>query len=1071
MRGLLHNILSKQIAEQKDTKSPISPQKPRKEGKEKSLSPQEKTSPDDFTGLPPIITFQQKSEIGKYLALNPKVEVEASFGSYERDRFIPGVTVTQFNSVLGYLLSLGDTGIWGASFIIPQTRVTIEESQNGGQWRGKRITDSLGNVIWQEKIRNYQDNIDNHSWGYRISKSTERNTDKGPSNFIPNFRRVKQRVTFMVLPKEHELYGIQFDLTRVRETKQIFDKKNQETKEVTEFKYEVEIERKVVIDVSVFEKAISRMIYVMQKASDQNQLMTRGDVQHVMDEHNRLFAGEMQKSLYQIPVQTMVSNYWNKPTNIKITDLINPENDYFVTLKVDGVRMQILITSDGIFSCSPPRDLWKIGGYVKSLGNQPTLLDAEVYTKTIPGTNIKETTYYVFDVLFVNGRDVRPEKFQKRLDYIKEIVPKIRLYRGEEVVVKQFYHSSLYNDIDRAFSDAIDMEERGINLDGLIFQSHVWYKNNFTKKWKDETDLTIDFSFQRENKSNKFVLCVFDKGGVIPFLGSRDNPVDIQYVELNGGILEGIPNSAGIRLNPPADGLVVECSWDSENKIFVPRRYRDDKPFPNAERTAADVWDDIMQPISEETIRGDTLTTMRKFHNAAKKHFLTQEFGKGDVIMDWGSGRGGDLLKWDQMGLSTVYTVEPNDENFAELERRLEKMDIKTQIVPFRGGAEETSSLKKVVKKPLAGITSFFSLTFFGKDRKVFEGMIRTIDELLPVGGKFVGIVMDGGKVRERLEMDETATEGEALLYDSPAFSISQVSEFESSKIEEGKNEIEIVIKDPGSMVDQTEWLFYFDIFVQALAEIGLSLEYDGFLDESTPELVIGKNKRPGNVFNTLPEYGKIFSSMNRYFSFKRVSKEGVKAKKVKMPKSKTPKSPKIPSFSFAGDKSLEVVYPQVAKTENSTVRLIHAILSSFSSYQNSSDEENTAKVLKVMRMMGSKLDSKLYEKIMGEKNKKQASKLRLSLIQGEDIDETICLDILSHLLSINVFVFTSTNGKVNMNFDPNTFECHPLTVIIYKNKNNYGVVIDKTSSDIIYSVYRTTNPLVARLVKEASEE
>ena len=121
-------------------------------------------------------------------------------------------------------------------------------------------------------------------------------------------------------------------------------------------------------------------------------------------------------------------------------------------------------------------------------------------------------------------------------------------------------------------------------------------------------------------------------------------------------------------VNVHANGLIMECKWD--NGSFTPIKYRDDKEEPNFITTANDVWQDIKNPVTKETIRGRTLLTMRKYHNMIKKAMLESNFKKGDVINDWGSGRGGDIDKWMKLGLKKVYGIEPNVENIEELRRR-----------------------------------------------------------------------------------------------------------------------------------------------------------------------------------------------------------------------------------------------------------------------------------------------------------------------------------------------------------------------------------------------------------------
>lgn len=1106
-------------------------------------------SPKGEKPLPPFINSEDRSKIEGHLKSNLKtMEVEVSFGLFKtvekRTFFEPGISVSQFNALLNYFASLFPSGIWSSSSPIPELEVTLEETDNRKDGpRIKKITDSLGNVTWMEKQRHTKETIDNETWGYRISKSTEKVTTDGPENFSPNFSRRKERRTFFVVSDSSDIYGIQFDLTIVKETKERFDRKTKETRMCTELKYEVEIERKSFIDISVLEKAIEMVIGVIQHASDPSQFMTMPQREVAIAAHNKLFqhdgTGEGKSKDFcgqENGGYYLHNNYWNKPENIKVDDMLNPENKFAITVKVDGVRRFILITRNGIYSCSPPRDIWKIGGGISDLDG--TLLDAEAYRD-----EAGQVTYYVFDILFYKGQDVRKDYFtagggrKGRLDMVKEVCPKLKFFKGEIAQAKTFYSGlNFYENVNNAFEEAGRLEEQNIRLDGLIFQSHVWYKNFFTKKWKPSDMLTIDFKFKKLKK-DEFALLVKTSTGYEQFEGSRRNPFTYPpVINLPKGILSNVGNSGGIVLNPPGDGLVVECSWDSENETFVPVRYRDDKEEPNYFKVAGDVWDDIVDPISKEDITGDSLIVMRRFHNLIKKHFLNKEFKKGDTIMDWGSGRGGDIKKWKDIELDTVFVVEPNEKNFTEFERRLDSMqkDWKTEgpfIFPIKEkissspdpeytlvGAERTDVILSRIEDPdlLNGIVSFFSLTFFGKDKSMFDGMIRTIDKTLPVGGKFLGIVMDGDRVQKLLEQDKEAREGESLVFDCPAFKITQVSAFEPGKVKEEKNEIEISIREATSMVDQNEWLFYFSVLKASLEKIGFELKYDGFLDEKDSPLLTlpqsgkkGKEKNPSQLFNVLNREGKIFSSLNRYFMFERTSRGGSTKKPVKKSPHgiKKEDTDKLDEFHDIKFDFLNTYWqgkiPETEKNRNfflvrpvpktSKFNFIHAVLYAIDSRyrEMKTIRERVDRVYAVLRMMATQMSFELYCQVMkgwtydlfGDPIKRpegwddlsrlelECAEFRVKLTSGVEYIDHIYADILSHLLKINILSIEVQKDEIILDSERGTFGCFDNTIVILKNRSDrqYDVIADDRGGNF-FMAYPTKSAFIRRMIEHIAK-
>ena len=161
-----------------------------------------------------------------------------------------------------------------------------------------------------------------------------------------------------------------------------------------------------------------------------------------------------------------------------------------------------------------------------------------------------------------------------------------------------------------------------------------------------------------------------------------------------------------------------------------------------------------------------------------------------------------------------------------------------------------------------------------------YNGLLETIDEVLPEGGKFVGIVMDGAKTRELLDKERLKEGGnpeESIAYQTPSFIIDQVSLFKDDMT---GNEIEITINDPDSMVcRQTEWLFYFEEFKRDLEGLGIKMIKSGFLDN-------------GPEYDVLPTDSKTFNGLNRMFVFQRSKTRVGKVKYIRPDESATLTNP-----------------------------------------------------------------------------------------------------------------------------------------------------------------------------------
>ena len=898
--------------------------------------------------IPPFFPAEIDEVLADYLNLSAKNEVELSIGSFKPDgSFSPGVwSLTAFNDVLHTLQSRPEE--WEI-----QTTHDRVETMEGVFIR--RITDlETGTVIFENKRRRRADNVDNPTWGYRISKATEElTTDYDDRDFVPSVIRTRKRFSFRKTDRESIFYGIRFDLTMVKEERAKKRPGERPQRKVTfgdepdedalvnwadmveederaaalgdvdpivvpetpvewfvVHKNEIEIERDKAIAghknapdfLAAFHAAYALLIMWMNQvtpsadeASMMLPLLTLAERRYAVKAHNFMFTSEIQqkKITFADPLR-LFKDYQNKPTNVTINDLLDPRNDFSVTVKLDGTRRFMLITDVGSYFYGPPYDVWKAGEGVPLL--QGTLLDGEWY---IQG---ETPVYYVFDILFYKMKDVRQQSFADRLALVKQVVQGVMvpakavpmavlsgfeeemaalglapassrsskkgkvvqqkwplgraqpkpitttsqydypsLYSGA-IQVKKFYNKGTVYDRARATLD--EVEETRVHADGLIFQSHLWYQNHHTKKWKPEGQLTIDFLLRPvEGDPNAMWLLVGDRRVDVPF--------EEMQLRVPGGMFKG----------EKVEGRVVEAKWTGST--FEIERFREDRDRPNALATAIDVWRDIQHPIPRATIEGDTLQTMRRWHNNKKRDLLFAEFRRGEVLVDIGSGRGGDLSKWTELGLKHVYVVEPNGENLAILNDRASQMKsvVSFDIIPH--GIEKTQKvLQEIGETRVDGVASFFSLTYLAKNKKRYQALLATLDALVPPGGQFVGAVMDGVRTRDLLDRDratQNLPDEEAAEYLTTAFSIYQASTF-TEKVT--GNEIEITINDPESMVqDQTEWLFYFDPFKEDLEKRGLKLITTGFWDS-------------GEIFDLLPEPAKQFSRLTRYFIFRRSDKK-----------------------------------------------------------------------------------------------------------------------------------------------------------------------------------------------------
>jgi hypothetical protein len=1068
--------------------------------KSQSFSRKDGNSGSVYTSADNIFFPGTKSMIKLFLDFPiSNFEIEASFGTFRDRAFNPGLKAFQIINLQRQLDRL--TLSQGGTLDVNTHSDVVEKVSNSNV---RKISSENRDTIYQKKDRSSLDNIDNSLWGIRISKSREEYADESDfdkenwemiesilenpkiaenpkeRNMSPviGIRRVRKRRSYSETHEDNEFYGAVIDISSIKETHI-----REDGTLYSIFKHEVEIERNNdSLRLEKFINIISRIIQFYQNAINISSILDQKEIRIAINLHNKIFEEDISRSNKQVGFNKIFQDYWNKPKNVKTQYMLEKEFDPSVTIKLDGIRYTLFFSENGSYIFNPPDDVIKVGPYNRKLTG--TVLDCEylsVYDSKQQKTIISDI--YAFDILFFQGKDVRRMPFKERLDMMKNIAKDVGMLYGIKYHTKKFFQDGDFYDRTRDAFEEIEGNElyRIYNLvDGLILQPKNWYKNNNTYKWKDEKNLTIDFIYSPidppdgEDENNKFFqLMMGSKSGNMVFNGSVNNPIS-GYTILDSEMFNGIDIS----------GKIVESYWDSELNLFLPRRIRDDKIKPNFHSTVLDVWDDITNPIPESTMKGHTLQLVRKFHNS-KKLSMLKTFKENSTIIDMGSGRGGDLSKWDKVKMKRVYVIEPNPINLKELLRRKDESGFKTDIKVLNKGIEETSIISKDLKSnkdyyTFDGIVSFSSLTYIPKDKELYANLLKTIN-LIPNGKRFIGNVMEGERVRSLLEKtrDELKiNEEEVVEYITDSFTIRQVTEFDNDVI---GNEIEIDISDSTSMVkEQTEWLFYFEPFRKSMEDMGFKLIASDYLDH-------------GPVYNLLPNDSKMFSRLYRTFTFQRESggveilqdEEKEDEEEEEFIEDEVDEEIKLSKLYS------ENLYYSVVQRDSSN--FIHAVLRAISpEYFKMNQEERSIYVSKIRKTMGGKLTKKVFKTLHGgelakcliEPHLKKHSyeealeivflqfKLQLSNIE-EWTGDNFLLELTSILLEIDIYIISLLDNEEELRVSKKFSKiCDELYVnekavmLITFDGKYYDVVGRKYRNKISY-IYNSSSSFIKSIRKE----
>ena len=773
----------------------------------------------------------------------------------------------------------------------------IEEEENLTTVSGlRRITNLKDDqdVRYESKARS--DVVNSEIYGIRFSLSEEAETSK--KNFDSEYsklsskkaeeaskvgkkriiatRRIKDRTIYSGDKTDGPFSFCEVHITRVTQNVIFHDGSDGKQKTATEIELEfIPSSDSQKSPSELIESPILALMKLSQLVEDEKALITQKDLLSVTTKHNNLFGSDLR---YRPSLFELYTGYWNKPKNIKLWDMIHEDFNPAVTVKYDGVRCSMFLTDNGIFLLLPPRDVYYIGKSNQDLSG--TLIDCELLT------NRKTNVVAAFDILFFKESDMRKSNFEKRietLEFIKSQLGSKHFFENWNFVLKRFFtDGDFYSRVQKA-SESKQRDEiaQTFGEDGYIFQPiKLGYENNHTYKWKPPTKLTIDFLVKRgyQKDIDRAQRMGFDW----PWLrGMKEREAYLLYVKdgKNKVLFTGtkkwkFPGITQLSKGRDYEDMIVEFAW--KNEKFVPIRIRTDRTQPNNLTTAQSVWTDINEPIKESVLFGDSIALVRKFHNNIKLRLLRQWANDSTVLVDIGSGRGGDISKWSKTGVSKVLAIDPSSENLAEMRRRIKGTDMESKVFILEGEANDTGKVQKAINARLGGVenvnmmTSFWSLTFFPESEEKYRSLLKTIN-LLPEGGVFIGTTMEGERIRQLIlnkrktlpeQEKEFAIEFVPKHYESAPYSIEQLTELVEGDNDYIGDQILVDVREEGAIVsNQEEYLFYFREFTKDMAKMGFNL-------------LFVKEMKDHEGYDKLSKLGQEFSSFNIAFGFVKGKKD-----------------------------------------------------------------------------------------------------------------------------------------------------------------------------------------------------
>jgi len=429
---------------------------------------------------------------------------------------------------------------------------------------------------------------------------------------------------------------------------------------------------------------------------------------------------------------------------------------FYVSLKIDGLRHLLIVSNIGTFLCTLDNTYIRAGP--PSCPEETYILDCEVLNNTI----------YVFDVIYNSSKDVSKLEFSKRYKSIK--LPEV--YNFYKILWKQFIplypvtsepmytrdgEINFIQDNEKYFDDIIKSllnKSKSRGFDGLIFQEDTivtsnkiikTYKTANVYKWKPRFSNTIDLSmkFSLCNKNCEKMSWVDEYTFNNTFIGEVYKIRQL-YISKYPCSKILLPYGTSFDLsNFVIETYIDKDTYEKEIPSIIPFKIRFDKVYPNTIKVIDSCVYLLKNPILSTDFLGKDLMFAKRISNLAKFSILSQ-FATDKIILDIGSGQGGDIKKWEHAKPKKIIAFEPNQVKLHEFKSRFKNsklnLDLKETLFNVTSSKDLTADV----------IFDFFAVNYVFESEETLQDFVDSLCQINYTISQNIFLIVPNGDIIER---------------------------------------------------------------------------------------------------------------------------------------------------------------------------------------------------------------------------------------------------------------------------------------------------------------------------------